>query len=178
MITRALLLSSLSVLALSACGFQPMYGSHAAAKTASGQTAEAGLDSVGIANIPDAEGVYLRNALIDRFYRHGTPSNPRYELSFGDLNETKTNLDITTSSETTRAQLSQNIAVTLIDRQQGNKAVLLRNISSIASYNILESEFATRISEQNARQSGLDDMARQIELNLSLFFNRSPSDGL
>lgn len=155
-----------------------MYGTHAAAPATSGQTAETGLSNIEIANIPDAEGVYLRNALIDRFYSHGTPASPRYKLTFGELIESKINLDITTSSEATRAQLVQRIPVTLVDLQQNGKTVLTRTMSSTASYNILESEFATRSSEQNARRSGLDDIARQIELNLTLYFNRGPDDGL
>lgn len=152
-----------------------MYGSAANAPSVSGTTAEAGLDQVEIANIRDAQGVFLRNALIDRFYRNGYPSNPRYELQIGTITESKTSLDITTSSETTRAQLTQTSTLTLLDRQSGsNKPVLSRALSSISSYNILESEYATRVSEQSARESALEDMARQAELQISLFLNRKP----
>ena len=150
-----------------------MYGTHAKAPSVSGGTVEAGLDQVAIGNIQDREGVYLRNALIDRFYRNGTPANPRYDLGISPITENKASLDITTSSETTRAQLTQSTVLSLRDRQNG-QLVLQRTLSSITSYNILESEFATRVSEENARQSGLDDIARQAELQISLFLNRKP----
>jgi LPS-assembly lipoprotein len=168
------ILTLLPVLALlSGCGFQPMYGSHANAPSVSGGTAEAGLDQIAIAPIPNREGVFLRNALIDRFYRQGTPASPRYDLFMKEIGESKASLDITTSSETTRAQLTQTTLMTLQDRQTG-KAVLTRTLTSITSYNILESEFASRVSQENARQSGLDDIARQAELQISLFLNRKP----
>lgn len=171
MTTRAQLTLLPALALLSACGFQPMYGSQAKAPSVSGGTVEAGLDQISIGNIQDREGVYLRNALIDRFYRSGTPANPRYDLAMSPVSESKASLDITTSSETTRAQLTQASVLSLRDRQNG-QLVLQRTLNSITSYNILESEFATRVSEQNARQSGLDDIARQAELQISLFLNR------
>ncbi len=175
MTARSLLLYTAPFFLLSACGFQPMYGSAANAPSVSGSTTEAGLDQVEIANIRDAQGVFLRNALIDRFYRHGYPSNPRYELQFGPITETKVNLDITTSSETTRSQLYQTTTLTLFDRQSGSsKPVLSRPLASSSSYNVLESEYATRVSEQSARESSLEDIARQAELQISLFLNRKP----
>ncbi len=169
-----LLLALLATLApLSACGFQPMYGTHSAAPGLHGDTPEGAFGEIAIANIPDREGVYLRNALIDRFYSGGYPSAPRYDLKFGELGETLTNLDITTSSEATRAQLQQFTVMTLVDRATG-EALLTRNLRTVTSYNILESEFATRVSQQAARESGLDDLARQAELQISLFLNRAP----
>lgn len=173
-ITASALLAFIPALALlSACGFQPMYGSYAKAPSVSGGTVETGLDQVSIGNIQDREGVYLRNALIDRFYRNGTPANPRYELTMSAVRENKASLDITTSSETTRAQLTQTSVLTLVDRQT-MQPVLVRSLNSVTSYNVLESEFASRVTEENARKSGLDDIARQAELQISLFLNRKP----
>ena len=40
---------------------------------------------------------------------------------------------------------------------------------------ILGSEFATRVTEDNARQNALDDIARQVEMQLNLFFKREPN---
>lgn len=148
-----------------------MYGSGSRASLQAGASAETSLSVVDIGNIPDAEGVLLRNALIDRFYQGGYPAAPRYNLSFIRIEETSTRLDLTSDSETTRSQLRQRTEFTLTDRTTG-KAVLNRELFSVSSYNILESEFATRASEQAARESAIEDLARQTELQISLFLNR------
>ena len=49
-----------------------------------------------------------------------------------------------------------------------------RDLESIASFNVLGSEFGNRISEQATRENVLKDIARQIELQLSLYFKRPP----
>ncbi len=168
----ALPLMLLSAAALPACGFSPMYGSHAASNQATGSTAEAALDAITIGNIPDQSGVYLRNALIDRFYKNGYPATPRYKLEVEKVRIVKTELDLTKSSEATRNQLTLATIIRLYDAQNPGAPLLTRNLSSVSSHNILESEFATRVTEDNARLSGLDDIARQIELNIVLFLNR------
>ena len=89
-------------LVLAACGFEPMYGS--TTTNAYGQAStENQLSQIAIDNIPDAEGQYLSNQLIDRFYRNGRPANPNYRLLVAPLNETEANLDVTIESENTRA---------------------------------------------------------------------------
>lgn len=159
---------SLATLVLAACGFSPVYGTLGQGQSAA---AEAYLSQVSIDNIPDREGQYLRNALIDRFYRASRPADPLYRLTVRPIQETRTELDITETSDTTRAQLRLTTTMTLRDLRSG-EAVLSRNLHTIVSYNILASEFSTRVSEQNARDNALDDLARQIEAQLGLYFNR------
>ena len=129
------------------------------------------LSYVAIANIPDREGVYLRNALIDRFHRNGSPLRNAYTLSIQNLQESRRNLDITKSSDATRAQLIVSANIKLHDNITG-EVLLDRNLQNIASYNILGSEFATRISRENTRLNALDGLARQIEMQLGLYFKR------
>ncbi len=161
-----------SMLPLTGCGFQPMYGDYstAAQKTTNGNKSAPLLSQIAIDMIPDREGQTLRNHLIDSLYKNGTPSNPVANLHIDKLDEIKTELDLTKSSESTRAQLRIKTIMTLTDVTSG-KIVLTRNLQAISSYNILESEFATRVTEESARQSAIADLARQVELNLSLYAN-------
>lgn len=152
---------------LSGCGFHPVYGVNK--HTATG--VEAYLESVSIGGIPDREGQYLRNALIDRFYRDGRPRHTRYDLTFSPIRERQRNLDVTIDSDTTRAQLTLLTSLTMSDKQTGD-VVLKRNLQSTASYNVLGSEFANRVSEQSTRENILDDLARQIEMQIGLHFKR------
>jgi LPS-assembly lipoprotein len=158
----------IAVLSLSACGFHPVYGVNK--YTATG--VEEHLSQIEIAGIPDREGQFLRNALIDRFYHTGRPAHPLYTLSVTPISESTRDLDITIDSDTTRGQLALTTTMQLIDKKTG-EAVLKRNLRSIASYNIIDSEFANRVSEANTRENALNDLARQIEEQLALYFKRS-----
>lgn len=162
-----LILPLLSLLTLSACGFHPVYGVNK--YTAIG--AEERFEQIQIVNIPNREGQYLRNALIDRFYRNGAPSTVNYILQITPVREQITELDITTDADTTRGQLRLDTQMILRDAHS-KKVVLQRRLNTIASYNILGSEFATRVSEDNTRLNTLNDLARQIEQQISLYFKR------
>ncbi len=170
---KSFLLLALGVCALSlqGCGFSPLYGSSGAA---GGQSrAAVPFTEIYIDNIPDREGQHLRNLLIDRFYRAGRPVNPAYTLAIGGLTEKLTELDITKTADTTRAQLRYTATLSLKDNASG-RALLERELTAVTSYNILPSEFATRVSEDAARMSALEDLARQTEMQLALYFNRKP----
>lgn len=149
-------------LVLNACGFQPMHGKF------SGVDRSAYFDNIAISNIPNREGQFLRNALIDRFYTGARPESPKYTLKINPLQETKRALDVTILSDTTREQLTVRTTMELIENDT-NKSLLKRNLYSKTSYNVLASEFATRVSEQNTRENALNDLARQIEFQISLF---------
>lgn len=158
---RSLLLAVL-LPTLVGCGFTPLYGKHGV---------PAGLQSIHIGNIPDRSGQYLRNALIDRFYNAGESAQPAYLLTIEPVREKKTDLDITKSSDATRAQLRMTTKMILSDRVTG-ETLLAQELTSVTSYNILSSQFTTRVSEDNARMNALDDLSRQIETRLTLYFSR------
>jgi len=169
--------SALSVsfcLLCTACGFSPMYGNHAPANangSAQEQTIQTQLSQIEIENIPDREGQFLRNALIDRFYKNGRPVNPIYKLVVSKITENTYNLDITINSDATRAQLTLSTTMKLVD-PESNETVISRTLKASSSYNIMGSEFATRVSEQNTRENALNDLARQIELQIALHLNQ------
>lgn len=157
-----------AVLALSACGFTPLYGDHSArAKPA----VRAELNSIYIGNIPDQPGQYLRNALMDRFYSTGRPgAGARYTLNISPINESIAELDITKTSDSTRAQLYLSTSMTLKDDKGSD--LMQRSLTAVTSYNILDSQFTTRVAEEAARRQALDDLARQVETHILLHFNR------
>jgi LPS-assembly lipoprotein len=156
------------VLLMPACGFSPVYG-----KLGDKEYGQEDLLSyVAIGNIPDRDGQYLRNALIDRFYRYGRPENPQFNLDIAKIEETLRDLDITEDADTTRGQLRLDTVMILYDSKTGEE-LITRKLRAITSYNVLRSEFANRVSEQNTRRNALDDLARQIELQINLYFKRN-----
>ncbi len=160
-------LALISLTFLSACGFHPVYGVNKYTSVG----VEEHLALINIGTIPNREGQYLRNALIDRFYRDGQPTNPQYDLSIQPVEERLIGLSITKNADTTRGQLRLKSRFHLKDKKTG-EALLSRKLHAITSYNILSSNFSTRVSEDNARQNALDDLARQIEQQLALYFKR------
>ncbi len=167
---KKILFVTSACLCISACGFQPMYGT-SMNSSSEHNNVESNLAQIDIGSIPNREGQFLRNALIDRFYRDGRPQNPVYNLQIAPIKEKTVDLDITKNSDATRAQLFVSTSMKLIDSSTG-EVVLDRKLKSIASYNVLTSEFATRISAQNMRENALNDLARQIELQISLYLKR------
>lgn len=155
---------------LAACGFSPVYGTLG---TGSDYGNEDLLSYIAIDNIPDREGQFLRNELIDRFYRNeGRPTHPQFTLSVSKLNEVKSDLDITETSDSTRGQIRIDAIVVLTDKRTGEK-LMERTVLATSSYNIVGSEYATRISEQSNRESALKNLARQIETHVTLYFKNT-----
>lgn len=169
---KTLLMSVVACVLCVGCGFQPMYGSYGALTGQEQGAIQEQLTQIEISNIPDREGQYLRNVLIDRFYKSGRPVNPRYILNVSEINEKTYDLDITVSSDATRAQLTLSSSMQLVD-SENKEVVLTRGLRASASYNILESKFATRVSEQKTRENALDELARQIELQIALYLSRA-----
>ncbi len=155
---------------VSACGFEPIYGVNNSKSGQAANTKEM-LANIDISNIPDRDGQYLRNALIDRFYPDSRPANAAYILNIDPIEENIIDLDITKSSDATRAQLHLKTQMNLVEKGSG-KIILSRNLQAVSSYNILTSEFATRVSEQNTRENALNDLARQIDLQIGLYLRR------
>ncbi|MCB9978988.1 MAG: hypothetical protein H6862_05245 [Rhodospirillales bacterium] len=151
-----------------ACGFHPVYGTGG---SGAGQAVGGDLSRIEIGPIPDHSGQILRNILIDRFYRTGRPVDAPWSLSLSPIQESLTDLDITRDSDTTRTQIRLRTDVALTEKATG-KTLLTRRIESVTSYNVLGSEFATRVTREDARRNALADLARQIEQELSLYFAR------
>lgn len=128
-------------------------------------------DQIQISSIPDRSGQFLRNALIDRLYRSGRPADAVYKLDVSPIEEKAFSLDITKQADTTRIQLK--LQTTMVLKSVATEETLFRrNLTAITSYNVLESQFTTRVSAKNARENALNDLARQIEMQLGLYFKR------
>ena len=155
------------LLSLAACGFSPLYARPTAAQNHTGT-----LDSVTIDGIPDRSGQYLRNALMDRFYSQGRPVDARYELTINPIKETHIDLDLTKDATVTRQQISLSAHMTLKDLKAGG-TVFERDLTATNSFNVLLDQYDTKVSEQYVRENALDDMARQIEAQLALYFKRT-----
>jgi LPS-assembly lipoprotein len=157
-----------SLLLLSACGFQPIYGN---VSTGVNQpNTEELMRRIDIGLINNREGQFLRNALIDRLHNSASNRASLYTLNMSHITETKRDLDITKESDATVANLKLSTEMVL-KRKSDDKLLLQKTVWSTTSYNILESQFTTRVSQNYARENGLKNLAEQIERQVALALN-------
>lgn len=155
-----------AALLLSGCGFQPLY-----AGKGGGAEIAALHKTVDISSIPDRDGQYLRNLLMDRLYAEGRDESPRYLLSIARLDKTITSLGIRKDATSTRGQMEITARMRLIDKGNGD-VVLERDLRAVGGYNRLDNQFATIVSEVYSTEIVLKELAAAIMTELDLHFRR------
>ncbi len=80
---------------------------------------------------------------------------------------------MTRSEEVTRNNLQLSASAVLRDYRSG-QPVFSVSASSQASYNVTQADYANLVSEKNARERALRDVAEQIRLRLGNYFDRKP----
>ena len=172
LVKRLLLPASVAVLCLglAGCGFQPLNSRTTNASAESGQLSNLQeLSAIRIAPLSDRTGQEMHNLLRDRLNPSGQPSAPRYQLEVR-LTESIRELAFESDETATRADLSiiANYRLLRLDTQ---KSLSSGRSRSISSYNILERQFASTISEADARSRALRDIADDIKIRLSAYFS-------
>ncbi|MBU6235629.1 MAG: hypothetical protein KGQ41_07270 [Alphaproteobacteria bacterium] len=169
--TRALALILVSALSLTlaACGFTPVYGTYS-------QNAEVSksLDGVYIDVIPDRTGQKLRNLLIDRMVADGRNAavDSPYHLRVSGLTESIYGIGIAKDDTATRSQIRINAVMTLTDtRTPESKVAISRQLSAVASFNTLASQYTTLVTEEDARNQAIQELATNIVTQLELYFS-------
>ena len=155
----------------SACGFQPLYGRPSdGSPSATDRFAQ-----IRIAPMPDRIGQRMHNLLRDRLNPKGQPSAPDYQLEVR-LREVIHELGIRKDETATRANLRLTANFTLSDAHTGTR-LLSGESRSVNSYNILQSQFATLFSEDDARQRSLRELSDDIRTRLGIYFARVAEGG-
>ena len=160
------------MLGLGSCGFEPMYGTQSKAA----EEVAVGLPNIEIGNIPDRDGQYLRNLLMDRLYTSGRPEGAPYTLTFSKLTKNIINIGIQKDATATRAQIQMLTHMELVDKSTG-KAVLQRDLKTVGAYNLLDDQLSTLMSRQNITDSILHEMRDDAVTELSLYFRRKATGG-
>jgi LPS-assembly lipoprotein len=149
---------------LSACGFESL-------RAPKNQLSVSRPD-IEIGNIPDREGQYLRNLLIDRLYTHGRPADAAQQLKFSPLDKNISNIGIQSDATATVAQMQISTQMQLVEKATG--AVLLqRRLKAAGSYNLLDNQLATLVSQQNVTENILRGLGDDAVMELNLYFRRA-----
>ena len=153
------------LLTVSGCGFHAMYGDKSDAATA------ANYSNITIDPIPDRDGQYLRNQLIDRMYLDGRPGLTPYTLKVAPVKTLTTNIGIRKDATSTRAMAEVDTTMQLIENNTG-KVLLQRDVRATGGYNLLDNQFATIVSRQSVDEHMLEELADDIVTEVGLYFHR------
>ena len=154
----------LGLVTLGACGFHPLY----AGGPNSARRLE--LSQISITPIASKVGVDLRNELINRITPEGEPMYPQYRLDL-KLSEYREGLGIQKDTSVTRWNYQLVANYQLFDLGTG-KLVTKGSASSMSSYSVVDSQFATLTAENDAKENASVDLGDQLELRLALFFEQ------
>lgn len=160
------ILACVVLLSLAGCGFRPLYA------PVLQQNGASVLDDVWIETIRDANGVVLRNYLIDGFYNNGYPDRARYVLSV-NLEEYGRDVDVQKNDTTTRAQFVILAKYKLHDRVT-NQTIDDSQARAVSGYNILLSQYTTLVSQNDARDRALREIADKIQTRVALVLSEQP----
>ena len=155
-----------AVLLIAACGYRPLYGD----LDDKGTSVVVDMATVQIRPIRDRNGQMLHNELLDRINPQGAPANPDYVLEVR-LHEQRVVTAIRKDDTATRANLQMNCEYNLRDAKNGEVILRSRSFAAI-SFNVQASEYATIMSENDARRRGSVLMADDIKLRLAAYFSQ------
>lgn len=147
------------------CGFQPLYGEQTQNAKVTGRLA-----ATYVMPIDGREGQFVRNELLDRITPKGIPARATYRLKI-KLNKGKQGLAIDQDDSTNRYNLTLTAKYSLF-AANGKDIVHKGSAQSIASYNVVTSDFANLSAEQNAQKRSALVLAEKIHRQISVFFSR------
>ena len=160
--TRALLrkiapaaLIAASALALSACGFTPLYGS---------QTVTKGLGAIEVV-APEGRAGYLLREQLDDALARDVNVLPAYKLTY-TVNETRYARGVRVDNVANRYELRLTANWTLADTKTG-KPVRTGSTYATATYDSADQPYAAISAQQDGQERAAAEVARKIQLELA-----------
>ncbi len=158
-----------ALLALGACGFEPLYGRFGDSSIADD------LAHIKIQVIGGRSGQLLRNHLLDGLTPKGELERPSYTLRVQLFEPLPQDLGVARDDSIVRYSYSSVARFRLND--PSGRSVLEGQSSSLSSFEVTNSEFATVAGRTNARDRVLEEIANDMKAQLAVFFRtrRSPT---
>lgn len=161
-------LTCFGLLALSGCGFTPLYGG------ANGKAASAALETVQVGMIPDRTGQVLRQTLQQDFYVQGAPTQALYILSVS-YNVAQTGEGVQADSSTTRTRFMGEAQWQLSPIGAPDKILKSGHAVAMDGLNVIDQQyFATNLETASVQDRLAKEIAAQITAQLSVWFHEHP----
>ena len=145
---------------LAGCGFHALYGD---------SRLQPQLRSIYVEPVAERDGYELRNTLIDLLGSDGQVRGKAYRLKI-TLNESNRGVVLENDATITRYNDTLTVNYTLTDPK--GTEVTKGTQSSLSSYNVAPSPYATLSAQQDSDKHAAQDIADRIRMDLAAFFRR------
>nr|WP_295742099.1 hypothetical protein [uncultured Acidocella sp.] len=161
--------AALALLALSGCGFTPLYGG------AQGAAASDKLDSVFVQNLPERTGQMLRLSLQQHLYTDGQPVTEHYLLAV-NYSIGQTGEGVQQDSSTSRTRFDARASWTLSPIGHPEQVLASGNAIAADALNVIDQQyFAANLETAKVNQTLSDEIAEQITVQLAAWFRAHPA---
>lgn len=171
--TRAAAVFALgAALMLGACGFRPLYGKAAMPDGALETFARIEIAPVEATNDSDEIGMLVADALDAALHGAGQSGATAYRLEL-KLSDERRGLAIQDDTSITRYNYRLSAKWRLTETGK-DTPMAEGNASATASYNVVDSQYATLIARNDAERRAALEIAEQIKLRLALALQTKP----
>lgn len=152
----------IGLLALSACGFQPLYATRDDGSSVSQQLAE-----VSVSPQTDRVGQLVRNEIVRSTRPAGTQAEDRFYLRFEARSNSQTLID---TADTVHRRLAYNLSTNfrLIDAST-NKVIFSGRAFSRVPYDRLDASFSNVQARVNAEEQAAKQVGQEMRTRLAAF---------
>jgi LPS-assembly lipoprotein len=145
---------------LAGCGFHPLYAD---------ARLEPQLASIFVEPVAERDGYELRNTLINLLASNGESGGKAYRLK---LILNRSNQGVALQNDATITRYNDTLTVTYVLTDAEGKEVTRGTQTSLASYNTVNSPYATLAGQQDADKRAAEEIAERIRLDMGVFFHR------
>ena len=156
-----LLISVACIVALTGCGYRPLYGSTSDSRGV--------VEALATVSIPEADsrlGQLIRNDLLSAMRPAGTAGENRYTLSISPVQSRSPIIDRSLPN-TTRSSVKVTVDFQLIE---GSQTVYSGKTFSQVSFDVVREPFADNQAEINATERAAHEIGNDIKTRLAAYF--------
>jgi LPS-assembly lipoprotein len=161
---RKPLFALLLPLALSACGFHPLYGKQGVDPNVADELA-----SIQVDPLRDRQGQLIHNALIKALTPEGTPGQPRYHL-YVTYVITEAQQALRTDDTATRDVLYYRVLYRLYE---GSTAITAGTFPKTFSYDFLTEHFANVAAQSDIQNRAAEAICEEVRNRLAIYFTNA-----
>ena len=154
---------TIAALALSGCGFRPLYGTMGADPGAQAIFASIYVEPIA----QERAGYELRNKVMDLLRAANHPANALYRLKI-TLTETREGVALQNDATITRYDLSFVAKYDLTDANL--KSITSGQETTIESFDVAQSPYASLTGQEEAEKRAVQDIAEHIQIDLGVHF--------
>ncbi|HXP98266.1 MAG TPA: LPS assembly lipoprotein LptE [Telmatospirillum sp.] len=151
-------------LALTSCGFHPLYG-----KDSYNATVQNDLASVEILPLKDRTGQLVHNALLTNFNPLGEPTKARYRL-LTNVIVGESQQALRKDDTATRNRITYSVAFYLYEN---NAAVMTGSFSQMFSYDFLDQHYANVSADDDIHRRAAQSVADEIRNRVAAYFAKA-----